>query len=132
MKVAANLLVGIHNGAAAEAMVLAMKSGLDPALAYKVLTDGAGSSRMFQVRGPMMVKGDYASDVTMKLSVWQKDMNAIADFAKANGCPPPLFPPPRRSTSRPPPTIRRKTRARSVPSSKSSQIIAAANDAAEP
>jgi 3-hydroxyisobutyrate dehydrogenase-like beta-hydroxyacid dehydrogenase len=91
MKFAANLLVAIHNVAAAEAMVLAMKSGLDPALAYKVLTDGAGNSRMFQVRGPMMVKGDYASDVTMKLSVWQKDMNVIADFAKACGCPTPLF-----------------------------------------
>jgi len=91
MKLAANLLVAIHNVAGAEAMVLAMKSGLDPALAYKVLTDGAGNSRMFQVRGPMMVKGDYSSDVTMKLSVWQKDMNAIAEFAKANGCPTPLF-----------------------------------------
>lgn len=91
MKFAANLLVAIHNVAAAEAMVLAMKSGLDPALSYKVLTDGAGNSRMFQVRGPMMVKGDYSSDVTMKLAVWQKDMNAIADFAKANGCPTPLF-----------------------------------------
>jgi 3-hydroxyisobutyrate dehydrogenase-like beta-hydroxyacid dehydrogenase len=91
MKFAANLLVAIHNVAAAEAMVLAMKSGLDGALAYKVLTDGAGNSRMFEVRGPMMVKGDYSSDVTMKLSVWQKDMNAIADFAKANGCPTPLF-----------------------------------------
>ena len=91
MKFAANLLVSIHNVAAAEAMVLAMKSGLDGALAFKVLTDGAGNSRMFQVRGPMMVKGDYSSDVTMKLSVWQKDMNAIADFAKANGCPTPLF-----------------------------------------
>jgi 3-hydroxyisobutyrate dehydrogenase-like beta-hydroxyacid dehydrogenase len=91
MKFAANLLVAIHNVAAAEAMVLAMKSGLDPALSFKVLTDGAGNSRMFQVRGPMMVKGDYSSDVTMKLAVWQKDMNAIADFAKANGCPTPLF-----------------------------------------
>jgi putative dehydrogenase len=91
MKFAANLLVAIHNVAGAEAMVLAMKSGLDPALAYKVLTDGAGNSRMFQVRGPMMVTGDYSSDVTMKLSVWQKDMNVIADFAKANGCPTPLF-----------------------------------------
>jgi len=91
MKFAANLLVAIHNVAGAEAMVLAMKSGLDPALAYKVLTDGAGNSRMFQVRGPMMVKGDYSSDVTMKLSVWQKDMHVIAEFAKANGCPTPLF-----------------------------------------
>jgi putative dehydrogenase len=91
MKFAANLLVAIHNVAAAEALVLAMKSGLDPAMTLKVLADGGGSSRMLQVRGPMMVKGDYASEVTMKLAVWQKDMTVIADFAKAAGCPTPLF-----------------------------------------
>jgi 3-hydroxyisobutyrate dehydrogenase-like beta-hydroxyacid dehydrogenase len=91
MKFVANLLVAIHNVAAAEALVLAMKAGLDPAMALKVLGDSAGSSRMLQVRGPMMVKGDYSSDVTMKLGVWQKDMTIIGDFAKAAGCPTPLF-----------------------------------------
>jgi 3-hydroxyisobutyrate dehydrogenase-like beta-hydroxyacid dehydrogenase len=91
MKFVANLLVAIHNVAAAEALVLAMKTGLDPAMALTVLGDSAGSSRMLQVRGPMMVKGDYASDVTMKLAVWQKDMNVISEFAKAAGCPTPLF-----------------------------------------
>jgi 3-hydroxyisobutyrate dehydrogenase-like beta-hydroxyacid dehydrogenase len=91
MKFAANLLVAIHNVAAAEAMVLAMKAGLDPALTLKVLGDGGGSSRMLQVRGPMMVKGDYASDVTMKLDVWRKDMSVITEFAKAVGVATPLF-----------------------------------------
>jgi 3-hydroxyisobutyrate dehydrogenase-like beta-hydroxyacid dehydrogenase len=91
MKFAANLLVAIHNVAAAEAMVLAMKAGLDPAMTLRVLGDGGGSSRMLQVRGPMMVKGDYASDVTMKLEVWKKDMAVIAEFAKALGCATPLF-----------------------------------------
>ena len=67
-----------------------MKAGLDPALTLKVIADGGGSSRMLQVRGPMMVSGDYSSP-TMKLDVWQKDMNAIADFAKEVGCPTPLF-----------------------------------------
>jgi 3-hydroxyisobutyrate dehydrogenase-like beta-hydroxyacid dehydrogenase len=60
-------------------------------MTLKVLGDGAGSSRMLQVRGPMMVRGDYASDVTMKLEVWKKDMSIIADFATALGCPTPLF-----------------------------------------
>ena len=46
---------------------------------------------MFQVRGPMMIKGDYGSDVTMKLDVWQKDMTVIAEFARTLGCPTPLF-----------------------------------------
>jgi putative dehydrogenase len=90
MKFVANLLVAIHNVAAAEAMVLAMKSGLDPALVVKVIGDGAGSSRMFQVRAPMMVKGDY-SDATMKVQIWQKDMGIIGDFVKKLECPTPLF-----------------------------------------
>jgi len=90
MKFVANLLVAIHNVSAAEALVLGMKAGLDPALVYKVVGDGAGSSRMFQVRGPMMVAGDYR-DATMKVEVWQKDMAIIADFARSLGCPTPLF-----------------------------------------
>jgi 3-hydroxyisobutyrate dehydrogenase-like beta-hydroxyacid dehydrogenase len=90
MKYIANLLVAIHNVAAGEAMVLARKAGLDPALTLKVVGDGAGSSRMFQVRGPMMVADDY-SDATMKVEVWQKDMQIIGEFATRLGCPTPLF-----------------------------------------
>ena len=90
IKFVANLLVAIHNIAAAEAMVLGMKAGLDPALVLKVVSDGAGNSRMLQVRGPMMVKGDY-SEATMKNEVWQKDMTIIGDFAREIDCPTPLF-----------------------------------------
>jgi 3-hydroxyisobutyrate dehydrogenase-like beta-hydroxyacid dehydrogenase len=56
----------------------------------KVLGDGAGSSRMLQVRGPMMVRNDY-SDAAMKVGVWQKDMQIIAEFARELECPTPLF-----------------------------------------
>jgi len=90
MKFVANLLVAIHNVAAAEAMVLGMKAGLDPAQVLKVVAGGAGGSRMFQVRGPMMVKGDYSA-ATMKNEVWQKDMTIIGDFARELDCPTPLF-----------------------------------------
>jgi len=90
MKFVANLLVAIHNVSAAEALVLGKKAGLDPALVYKVVGDGAGSSRMFQVRGPMMVAEDY-SDATMKVEIWQKDMAIITDFARSLGCPTPLL-----------------------------------------
>jgi putative dehydrogenase len=90
MKFVANLLVAIHNVAAAEAMVLGMKAGLDPAMVLRVVAGGAGGSRMFQVRGPMMVKGDY-SEATMKNEVWQKDMTIIGDFARNLDCPTPLF-----------------------------------------
>jgi len=90
MKFIANHLVAIHNVAAAEAMVLGIKAGLDPALVLKVVSSGAGTSRMFEVRGPMMVKGDY-SDATMKVSIWQKDMKIIGEYARSIDCPTPLF-----------------------------------------
>ena len=90
MKFVANLLVAIHNVSTAEAMVLGRKAGLDPATMVKVLGDGAGSSRMLQVRGPMMVEGDY-SHAAMKVGVWQKDMKIIGEFARELDCPTPLF-----------------------------------------
>jgi len=90
MKFVANLLVAIHNVAAAEALVLAMKAGLDPALTLKVIADGAGNSRMLQVRGPMMVRGRYA-DTSVTLSIFKKDLTIIGDFARQLGCPTPLL-----------------------------------------
>lgn len=90
MKYVANLLVAIHNVAAAEAFVLGMKSGLDPEMIYKVISDGAGTSRMFEVRGPMMVQGRY-DEATMKMDVWQKDLNIIGSYAKKINCPTPLL-----------------------------------------
>ena len=58
MKYVANLLVAIHNVASAEAMVLGMKAGLPPQLIYDLIKGGAGNSRIFELRGPMMVKGN--------------------------------------------------------------------------
>ena len=73
MKYVANLLVAINNVACAEAMVLGMKAGLPPQLIFELIKAGAGNSRVFELRAPMMVKGNY-NDVTMKIDVWQKDM----------------------------------------------------------
>jgi 3-hydroxyisobutyrate dehydrogenase-like beta-hydroxyacid dehydrogenase len=90
LKFAANLLVTIHNLAAAEAIVLGLKSGLDLNLLYKVIRDGAGTSRMFEVRGPLMVANDY-SDAHMKCEIYQKDIDIIGAFAAKLRCPTPLF-----------------------------------------
>ena len=57
MKYVANLLVAIHNVATAEAMVLGMKAGLDPQAIFETIRTGAGNSRVFELRGPMMVAG---------------------------------------------------------------------------
>lgn len=90
LKFIANLLVTIHNLSAAEAMVMGLKSGIDLNLVYKVIKDGAGSSRMFEVRGPMMIKGDYRA-ATMKCEVYQKDIDIIGGYAAENQIPVPLF-----------------------------------------
>jgi len=90
MKYVANLLVAINNVAAAEAMVLGMKAGLAPQMIYDMVTSGAGNSRIFELRAPMMAKNRY-DDPTMKVAIWQKDMQVIGDFAKSLHCPTPLF-----------------------------------------
>jgi 3-hydroxyisobutyrate dehydrogenase-like beta-hydroxyacid dehydrogenase len=90
MKFVANLLVAINNVASAEAMVMGMKSGLPPQAIYDLIRGGAGNSRIFELRAPMMVKGRY-DDVTMKIDIWQKDMDVIADFAKTLKVKTPLF-----------------------------------------
>jgi L-threonate 2-dehydrogenase len=90
MKYIANLLVAIHNVASAEAMVLGMKAGLNPQKVFDVISTSAGTSRMFEVRGPMMVAGEY-DEATMRVSMWQKDLDIIGTFAKSLGSPTPTF-----------------------------------------
>jgi 3-hydroxyisobutyrate dehydrogenase-like beta-hydroxyacid dehydrogenase len=90
MKFVANHLVAIHNVATAEAMILAERAGLDPKLVVEMVGPGAGGSRMFQMRAPMMVEGKY-EPATMKVSTWKKDMAIIAEFAGDVGCETPLF-----------------------------------------
>ena len=90
MKFVANLLVAIHNVSTAEAFVLGMKAGLSAATIMKVIGESAATSRMFQIRGPMMVEARY-DEATMKCEVWQKDMHIIADFAARLGVATPLF-----------------------------------------
>jgi len=90
IKYVANLLVAINNVASAEAMVLGMKAGLPPKLIYGLITPGAGNSRVFELRAPMMVKGSY-DDVTMKIDVWDKDMRVIGNFARKIGVRTPMF-----------------------------------------
>jgi 3-hydroxyisobutyrate dehydrogenase-like beta-hydroxyacid dehydrogenase len=90
MKFVANHLVAIHNVATAEAMILAERAGLDPKLVVEMVGPGAGGSRMFQMRAPMMVEGKY-EPATMKVSTWKKDMAIIAEFANDVGVETPMF-----------------------------------------
>ena len=90
MKFVANLLVAIHNVASAEAMLLAERAGLDLNQVIEMVGPGAGGSRMFQMRAPMMASRHY-EPATMRVSTWKKDMAIIAEFAAELGCETPLF-----------------------------------------
>ena len=90
MKLVANLLVAIHNVSTAEAILMGERSGLDAATIVKVVADGAGGSRMFSVRGPVMADRSWG-EATMKVSTWQKDMRLINDMLQSTDTPAPLF-----------------------------------------
>lgn len=89
MKYIANLLVAVHGLAAAEAHVLGIAAGLDPALVQEVMEDGVGSSKIFEIRGPMMVADDYPP--AARLDILLKDATLIRDFARSVGAPTPLL-----------------------------------------
>jgi len=90
MKLVANLLVAIHNVSTAEAILFGKQMGLEPKMIVDVVADGAGGSRMFQVRGPMMVNRSW-DEATMKINIWQKDMAIIYEALRALSVPAPLF-----------------------------------------
>jgi 3-hydroxyisobutyrate dehydrogenase-like beta-hydroxyacid dehydrogenase len=90
MKYVANHLITIHNVASAEALVLGIKSGLDPQMVYDLVAAGAGTSRVFELRGPMMVKNEYEHP-GMSVELYLKDIAAIEDHAMGLRVPTPLF-----------------------------------------
>ncbi len=91
MKFIANHLVAIYNVACAESVTFARKIGLDPQEVLDIFGPspviGTGVMRL---RTPFMIKREY-SPPTMKVEVWQKDMQVIGDLAKSVGCPLPIF-----------------------------------------
>jgi len=90
MKFVSNLLVAVHTVAAAEALTLAAKCGLDLGAALELITSGAGNSRMLEVRGPLMVAGDY--DVgSATVETLNKDTEIIIGFAAGQNCPVPML-----------------------------------------
>jgi 3-hydroxyisobutyrate dehydrogenase-like beta-hydroxyacid dehydrogenase len=89
MKFVANLLVSVHNLATAEAFVMGMKGGLDPQQILDVVSAGVGSSRIFEIRGPMMVEDAYPP--AAKLEMFIKDIAVIGDFGRDLGVPTPLL-----------------------------------------
>ena len=91
LKLAANHLVGIFNVACAEMVAFCRHMGLDPRVALQHMGNspyiGTGLMRL---RMPMMLDRKY-QPASMKVGVWQKDMQIIADMARSVDCPTPLL-----------------------------------------
>ena len=91
MKFIANHMVAIHNVAVAESITFARKMGLDPQQVWDLFAASPViGSGVYKLRGKFMVERKYLP-ATMKVEVWQKDMQVIGDMAKAVDCPTPLF-----------------------------------------
>jgi putative dehydrogenase len=88
LKLVANLLVALHSAAAAEALTLARKAGLDLDIALDVLNSSAATSAMLKVRGPMIVRGHFPAQ--MKLDLFMKDIHLMQEAAAAVGAPLPF------------------------------------------
>ncbi len=88
LKLVANLLVALNSAAAAEALAMVERAGLDVPQALDLLKASAATSRMLEVRGPLIVKRDFSPQ--MKLDLFMKDLHLIQDAARALGAAVPL------------------------------------------
>ncbi|WP_345814972.1 L-threonate dehydrogenase [Paraburkholderia sp. PREW-6R] len=88
VKVINQLLAGVHIAAAAEAMALGLREGVDPEALYEVITHSAGNSWMFENRVPHILKGDYTP--LSAVDIFVKDLGLVLDTARASTFPLPL------------------------------------------
>ncbi|MEM8628351.1 MAG: NAD-binding protein, partial [Pseudomonadota bacterium] len=88
MKSVNQLLAGIHIAAAAEAITYGMSQSIEPADCVDVISKCAGSSWMFENRGPHIVDGDYAPRSAVEIFI--KDLGIVADICRESRFPAPL------------------------------------------
>ncbi|MEJ8821805.1 L-threonate dehydrogenase [Variovorax humicola] len=88
VKVINQLLAGVHIAAAAEAMALGLREGVDPAALYEVITHSAGNSWMFENRMAHVLAADYTP--LSAVDIFVKDLGIVLDMARATKFPLPL------------------------------------------
>ena len=88
VKIINQLLAGVHIAAAAEAMALGLREGVDANALYEVITHSAGNSWMFENRMAHVLAADYTPLSTVDIFV--KDLGLVLDMARASKFPLPL------------------------------------------
>ena len=71
-------------------MSLARKSGLDLTLVQPLVDDSFGSSKIWGLRGKMMVERDYVTS-RGTYGIARKDARVISEFARSVAAPTPIF-----------------------------------------
>ena len=88
VKIINQLLAGVHIAAAAEAMALGLREGVDPDALYEVITNSAGNSWMFENRMAHVLAADYTP--LSAVDIFVKDLGIVLDMARATKFPLPL------------------------------------------
>lgn len=88
VKIINQLLAGVHIAAAAEAMALGLREGVDAKALYEVITHSAGNSWMFENRMAHVLSGDYTP--LSAVDIFVKDLGLVLDVARASKFPLPL------------------------------------------
>jgi L-threonate 2-dehydrogenase len=88
VKIINQLLAGVHIAAAAEAMALGLREGIDAAALYEVITHSAGNSWMFENRMAHVLAGDYTP--LSAVDIFVKDLGLVLDTARSSKFPLPL------------------------------------------
>jgi len=88
VKIVNQLLAGVHIAAAAEAMALGLREGVDPERLYEVIINSAGNSWMFENRVPHILAGDFRP--LSAVDIFVKDLGLVLDTARASKFPLPL------------------------------------------
>jgi 3-hydroxyisobutyrate dehydrogenase len=90
LKYIANLLLAVHTAAAAEALALARRTGLDLGLVQQALDDSIASSAIWRQRGPMMARRAW-SPAPGPVATLHPILEQIEACAAASGLATPVF-----------------------------------------
>jgi 2-hydroxy-3-oxopropionate reductase len=87
-KLANQIIVAINIAAVSEALVLASKAGVEPALVYQAIRGGLAGSTVLDAKAPLML--DRKFDPGFRINLHIKDLANVLDTSHEVGVPVPL------------------------------------------
>jgi 2-hydroxy-3-oxopropionate reductase len=87
-KLANQIIVALNIAAVSEALVLAVKAGVDPEKVYQAIRGGLAGSTVLDAKAPLMMQGNFKPGFRIALHI--KDLQNALDTAHELGVPIPL------------------------------------------